>query len=507
MTVTTPAASSLPTERIRSSPGWRWPAFLFAVLIMMVLYWPTVSVIVARWNSDPTYSHGWLVLAVSCWLIWRCWRAGALDGTRPTILGLAPLLGAGFIWLFARAGSIHVVEQLAVLTMVLSMAWVLFGWRGFLALLVPIGVLYCVLPAWDYLRPLLQDLTVNMAGIWLEALGVSAFIQGQRVSLAAGNFVIVEGCSGLHFFMAAIALGTIQAYLYVERHWARALLVAAALAVALIANWIRVVAVIYAGHLTDMQSFLVTNHYYFGWVVFMALMVPVILLGRRLEGPATTDSRSWASASRFAPGVVPGLAWLGVALFGVVLPALAWQAIIATSQPSGQEPVLPARVGDWMLDGDPEGDWQPLQPGAAVRLGGRYTAGSRQLDAWLVYYPRQSAGRQLVGYGSGVARPDDGKLTGAGPGALRLQSPWGGQRLIKVRYEVAGRVTSSGGRAKLYQAIGNLVGRPEAYALMVSARCRGADCQDARNDLQDFEAGFGAAIPVRGVASATSTRP
>jgi exosortase A len=505
MIATMPTGASMPMARSRASPGWRWPLFLLAILATVIFYWPTVAVILNRWTSDPTYSHGWLVLVISCWLVWRCWRRGELDDTRPSAWGLVPVLGAGLIWLLARAASIHVLQQLAVVTMMLGVAWALFGWRGFLALLVPIGVLYAVMPAWDYLRPLLQDITVQVTGVWLDALGVAAFIQGQRVSIAAGSFIIVEGCSGLHFTMAAAALGTIQAYLYIERRWAQALLVAAALAVALLANWIRVVAVIYAGHVTDMQSFLIGDHYYFGWIVFMLMMVPVFVLGRRLETPAAPRLRP----APHAAGLAPGLALPAATLIAVMLPALAWWAITTASPPTGPEPVLPARVGTWSLDGDAARDWQPLQPGAAVALGGRYTDGRRELDAWVVYYPRQSGGRQLVGYGSGVARPDDGRLSGAGagPGELTLRSPWGAERLIRYRYEVAGRVTASRGRAKLYQALGNLGGRPDAYGLMISARCSGDACSEARRALQDFEAGIGATIPVAGGVPAPGTKP
>jgi exosortase A len=488
-------------ERDHASPDWRWPGFLFAIAATVALYWPTVATVLSRWTSDPTYSHGWLVLAISVWLAWRCRRRGKLDNTGPSAWGLVLLIGGGLGWLLARAASIHVVQQLAVPTMMLGMAWVFFGWRGLLSLLVPIGVLYFVMPAWDYLRPVLQNLTVDVTGVWLDALGVAVFIHGNRVDLAAGSFVIVEGCSGLHFFMAAGALASIQAYLYIERRWAQGLLLAAALAVALLANWIRVVAVIYAGHVTEMQSSLIRDHYYFGWVIFMLLMVPVFMLGQRLETLPSSDGVADVAAA-------PGYALPVAAFIAVALPVLAWWSVTAV-RPVGQAPVLPSQVGTWTLDGEPASDWRPLQPGAAVELGGRYKDGSSELDAWVVYYPRQTGGAQLVGYGSGLARPDDGTLhpTEAGPGELRLHSAWGTHRLIRYRYEIAGRVTASRGRAKLLQALGNLGGRPDAYGLMISARCDDAACRDARNALVEFETALGAALPVRDEAPGAGARP
>jgi EpsI family protein len=252
-----------------------------------------------------------------------------------------------------------------------------------------------------------------------------------------------------------------------------------------------VVAVIYAGHVTEMQSFLIRDHYYFGWVIFLLLMVPVFALGRWLETPATGP----AVAAQRPPEI--SRAWVPAAVVLLVaLPVLAWWGA-STVRPVGHEPVLPPQVGSWAMDGEPAPDWRPLQPGAAVELGGRYVSGDRELDAWVVYYPEQSGGAQLVGYGSGLARPSDGTLsaTELGPGEFRLRSPWGTVRLIRYRYEIAGQMTTSRGRAKLLQGIGNLTGRPAAYGLMISARCREPDCGDARSTLEKFESELDATLP------------
>jgi exosortase len=99
-----------------------------------------------------------------------------------------------------------VIQQLALPALLLGVAWSLFGWRGFIALLAPIGVLYFVLPVWDYIRTPLQSMTVVAVGESLHAIGIPAYIHGYRVDLPGGSFEVVEGCSGLHFFMAAGAL-------------------------------------------------------------------------------------------------------------------------------------------------------------------------------------------------------------------------------------------------------------------------------------------------------------
>ncbi|NGX17074.1 exosortase A [Wenzhouxiangella sp. XN24] len=473
----------------------RWPLFLLSILLVGALYWPTLAKLLGRWISDPTYSHGFLVAALGAWMTWRAWRRGELEGTRPSWLGLLPIAGAGLAWLLASAASIQVVQQLTLPALVLGAAWALFGWRGFLVFAVPIGVVYFVLPAWDYASPLLQGLTVVAVSEFLHSVGVPAFIHGHRVDLPNGSFEVVEGCSGLHFFMAAAALATIQSYLYIGAHWARATLVFAALVVAIVANWIRVAAVIVAGYATDMQHFLVTtDHYYFGWVVFAIMMLPVLYLGRRLElaaPPAPAPAPGPALSFAWTP---PGRAPVVLAFIALALPALAWTALerFAAVAPA---PELPAAAGGWRLEGEASPDWRPVQPGAESLTGGSYSDGRHTVDAWVAYYPRQSGGRELVGYGNAKARPDDGRLAAQSPGELRLSRGARGDRLIWYRYEIGGRVTTSAGRAKLYQLAGTLGRRPSAYGLFVSTRCAAADCSDARATLQAFTTAFGGDLP------------
>lgn len=477
--------------------GLRWPLFLGAILLAFALHWPTLASILTRWTSDPTYSHGYLVAAIAGWMTWRVWRRGELENTRASWLGIAMLAAAGAVWLLARGASIQVIEQLALPALLLGTAWALFGWRGFVALLVPIGVLYFVLPAWDYLRAPLQDMTVDAVGGFLHAVGIPAYIHGHRVDLPGGSFEIVEGCSGLHFFMAAGALAAIQAYLYIGAHWARAVLMAAALLVAIVANWIRVAAVIIAGHLTEMQHFLINDHYYFGWVVFAILMIPVLYLGHRLEERAPPRPAP-APRPALSAGLPPAhRAPVVVALVILSLPGLAWWGAYAAAQ-IDPPPTLPTAAGDWRLAGDASPDWAPLKPGAAAVLSGRYEDGLSIVDAWVAWYPRQSTGHELIGYGNRLARTDDGRLAESAPGEARLATGRHHDRLIRYRYEIGGRATSSALRAKLYQLQGNLGGRPSAYGTFLSARCMEADCADARAALRRFEAAMAGRLPALG---------
>jgi len=485
---------------VASVSGLRWPLFALAAALALLVYWRTALSLPQRWDNDPTYSHGFLVAAVSAWMIWRAWRRGELENTNPSNFALLPLALAGIVWLLARGASILLLEQLALPAILLGAAWAMFGLRGFKALFVPIGLLFLVVPVWEYLRPPLQDISTFAVGKLLQAGGIPVFLHGHRVDLPNGSFEIAEGCSGLNVFLAGAALAAIQAYLFIRANWARALLFGAALAATIMANWLRIAIIVIAGYRTDMQHWLIEDHYQFGWVTFAIMMIPVLFFGRWLEGispPAAAPAPRPAMSTELPPSHRLPVA---AALTLLVLPGVAWSGLyrVGTIAPP---PVLPIAGGEWQLKGEARIDWRPLQPGHSTELNGLYGNGRMEIDAWVIHYERQATGRKLIGYGNAMARPADGRIvpSEAAPGELRLVTGRADDRLIWYRYEVNGRVSASRLRAKLDELLGNLRGRPSAYGAFFSARCAQPDCADAREALQDFERAMAGRLPAMGL--------
>jgi exosortase A len=474
----------------------RWLGYALLVVAGVLLYWPSVASLWARWQPDPSYSHGWLIFAISGWLIWREARAGSLDDGRPSTLGVIALLGLGAAWLLAMAGSIGVVQWLLLPALMFAAAFALFGWAALRRLWFPLGFTLFAIPVWDWLAPVLQAITVKVVGFALMALRVPALLDGYRVELPAGSFEIVEGCSGMHYFMVSGTLACLYGWLWYRRLLPTLALVGAALAVAVVANWLRVFLVIYAGYLTDMQHFLVqVDHYYFGWVVYMLMMAPVFYLARRFEPeeelvvqPPPASSRPAVPAKRYAAGALGAMA---------VAPATWFLLTQADAGPAPAE--LPPGQAGWNLEGSARPDWAPRYRGADATLSGGYWRAGQGVDAWVVYYARPAQGRELANQTNRLAERRDGRLRVDGSEAI-LGSP-GGERLIRYVHIIGGRESTGALEAKMHQIVATLSGQPEAALLAISAPC-GADCDGARELLAEFEQDMGgplrAAIAGRG---------
>jgi exosortase A len=480
-----PAKPGGPLDALRGPFG----GYALLVLAGAVLYWPTLESLWRRWAPDPSYSHGWLIFAIAGWLVWREAQAGRLDGGRPHWLGVAALPVLGTAWLVAMAGSIGLAQWLLLPAFLFALAFALYGWTALTRLWFPIGFTLFAIPMWDWLAPVLQAITVEVVGMALMALRIPALLDGNRVELPAGSFEIVKDCSGMHYFVVSGTLAVLYGWLWYRRFGLTLGLLAVALGVAVVANWLRVFLVIYAGYLTDMQHYLVTvDHYYFGWVMYMLLMAPVFLLARRFEpeeapAGATQPAGSTTPPARWRPHFIGALAALAVA-------PLAWAVLTSTPTRPAPEALPPGQAG-WELHGVARPDWTLRYLGPHALLSGVYWRDGRGVDAWIAWYGRPAQASEVASSSNRLAQRADGDLHRSGREAV-LTTP-GGRRVIRHVHIIGQRESTGLKRAKLDQIIGTLSGQPEAAVLAFSAPCAD-DCDAARALLDDFERDMGGSL-------------
>ena len=254
-----------------------------------------------------TFTHGWLILAVSVVLIWRARREIASAPAHPWPLALFGLAGAIFAWMICyRAGiqDLHITIYPALFWFAVAGA---FGWPVARLLLFPVAFFCFALPSWAQLGDVLQELTVLAMRGFLGLTGPHAVIDGAVIHIPNGSFVIEEGCSGLHFMIVGLAVAALHGELRRDPWRTRLAELALMAGLALLANWVRVYTVIEAGYLTDMRHYLVSvSHYWFGWAVFGVALVAFFWLCTWFtpapQPPAAAPCRCRAAARPAAPG-------------------------------------------------------------------------------------------------------------------------------------------------------------------------------------------------------------
>jgi len=479
--------------------GWAAPAVLVGILSGAgALYWPSTASLWVEWFETPSsaYRHGPLLLVIATWLAIRAIRAArapiAPDGRLIWVLLLA---GASFAWLIAVRAGIQVGHQALLPLLIWLGIRVVLGPRIAWLVVVPIGLLYSAVPVWHAAVPALQSMTVAVVSTCLHIVAIPAYVVGDYVHIRSGVFHVEDGCAGLHYFVVAVTLAALYGELRADRWRVRAYLVAMAVAVALISNWLRVFIIIVAGYLTDMQSYLVrVDHAAFGWVLFGVAMFIFLLLARflPLSKPPAPDS----AAEGAAPTALIARATLITVLAAALGPG--WSLFAPVRAASGPNVTLPPSVAGWLGPQTPcHGRWQPEYPTADRRERGEFSRDGQAVCVYVASYLSQFQGKELVGYGSSIYPPDSEvvatavrQVAGRAVNEAQLGDEWVADRLVWYSYAVGGREMRRGVESQLAYALGTLSGAPASSVFAASTPCL-PDCAAARRLLEEFWPGVG----------------
>lgn len=493
-----PAAAALPPRT-----AWRgWLAIVLVAVSAAVALQPLWVNLHRQWTGVTLYSHGYLLLAMALWLGWRAWAACPDRRLAPDWRWLVPLLavvgGLAFLdLLFLNAPRLYLLPPLLV-----AGTGLLFGSALARRLVWPALFLYLALPLWADLRYPLQALTTSVVTSVLLGTRVPAYIEGNFVFLPAGTFEIATDCSGLNYLMVGMTLGMFCALAFLDRWRDRLLLVGVTVALTIVCNWVRVWTIIMAGHLTDMQHYLVAvDHDLFGWVLFGLFLLPALWLVRHLQPlPGPTRGSQPVVPADFASAVMPAAVVVSALIF---LPAT---VTALGGAPSGHDDVPAVRLEAAGFEAGSRTPWRPAFADA-IEERAIYTQGNGNgngpVEVYRAVYPWQTADERLVRHGQDFTgrgwRPVDvGQslvmLDGREWAVTEYEGYFGQRRhLVLAWYWVAGEPAHTAIGAKLAELRGLLRGRRDAQAVALLADCD-TDCSAARDQLRAFIGEHGARL-------------
>ncbi|MFC4258489.1 exosortase/archaeosortase family protein [Marinobacter lacisalsi] len=263
--------------------------YLIVTAIGIVLFWPTWLRLVGEWLKwEQVLAHGLPTFLIFIGLLLiHPPRQPANASSGYSIIGSFALIIVVALWALLELVRIDTLTYLMLPAGLLSLSWALMGFSPALRYLPYVLLFSLSLPVWSDFVPLLVSLATAVVTRAVSALGITALIEGAHISLPYGRLVIADGCSGIRYFAISILLAMITAILndFRWKGWLAA--IATGAVVALLVNWVRITALVVIAYQSNMESSLVEDHETFGWLIYAAFIIPVMLLApvRRRQGP------------------------------------------------------------------------------------------------------------------------------------------------------------------------------------------------------------------------------
>jgi exosortase A len=282
---------------------WRAPLARLAIVwtLLIALTWRDWSEMVRQWWDASTYNHILLVPPILAWLVRQRWPELVRLTPRAWFPGLTLLVCGALAWFSGTALAINTISQLGAVVLLQAAVLVLLGPRVAAGLLFPLGYMLFLVPFGDELVPALQAITADMAVALTQASGVPATIDGVFIDTPAGLFEVAEACSGVKFLVAMIALGTLVAHLCFASWKRRALFMAAAVIVPVLANGVRAWGTIYIAQSQGVEFAAGFDHIVYGWIFFALVMTAVLGASWRFFDRSPDDPLIDAAALEASP--------------------------------------------------------------------------------------------------------------------------------------------------------------------------------------------------------------
>lgn len=501
------------TEAIRRIFGGRKDVAVgMAFAVILALFWPTLRSFPGVWVQYGR-GHGWLIAALVGWLIWRH-RREILKGSRGDGLLLLPLGALSLAWFVATVVHVQVGHQLAFVAVLVLWGLAVFGRPAGKPILVAGATFLIALPIWGVFTPPLRRMTTLASGGLVSLTGIDNEIRGDVIHIAAGSFLVEDGCAGLAYFVSALAVGALYAHLFVRSLPRQFAIVGLAAIIAIVGNWFRVGSLIVIGHMTEMQSGLIDHHGDYGWGIFAVSLVPFLLLARKIEkgegklgsqeaGPGQLVSTGSAETGEPEGGELHRagrLRWTiqstAVAVAGPAIFLLLSSLPVADSR--GVELIDLGHSAGWQAASPTEPsplNWQPAYQGADVHETVVFTDANSHIRGDRFLYREQTQGAKLIGYPNQIAPGSDildnrviGPVDAGGRRWVRQAIVRHENRTVLVWYwyRVGGKETFSPLQAKLLELPAFLARRPSAELVAYSTECRRESCAEAFEALASF---------------------
>jgi exosortase len=279
-------ADKLPEQAPVKARTISWPAVAWFGILLIAVYYPILSHLVAQWSTDDDVSHGFFVPLVAGYIAWQRREKLLSLEWKPAWWGVGLLVWAGLQAYLGMLGAELFLQRTAFLFSLVAMLLILGGTGLVRELAFPLLLLPFMIPlptvVYNQITFPLQLFASAVAEKSLEVLSIPVLRDGNVLELASQKLNVAEACSGIRSLLSLSFLSLVYAYFFDRKVWMRWVLLFATIPIAIVANSARVTL---TGVFSEIDTSLAQGFFHEaeGWVIFVVALVILVVVHQLLN--------------------------------------------------------------------------------------------------------------------------------------------------------------------------------------------------------------------------------
>jgi exosortase A len=388
--------NTAPAAAVWSTAWWVRIALVVSLLAVAALYAGTAQSIVSIWSRSDTYAHGFMIVPISLWLVWR--KRDVLSGlpVAPWWPGTVVLAGLGAVWLLGQLATVQVVQQFAFVAMIPATVLVILGPGLARTVTFPLAFLLLGVPFGESFIVPLANFTADFTVAGVRLAGIPVLRNGNSFDIPTGSWSVVEACSGLRYLIASVTLGCLYAYLNFRTGWKRIAFILFSIAVPILANGIRAWLIVLIGHYSGNKLAVGVDHLVYGWVFFGMVMFVMFWTGsfwREDTAPALPAPGALERATRTR---VPAGVFLSAVVAVAIVAAWPLYAHMVARRPGQDGALHLSHYAPAWQRAAAFSDWAPAYQQPAAQHRGYYMREGKPIGLLVMAYGIDAQKTQLI---------------------------------------------------------------------------------------------------------------
>ena len=233
---------------------------------------------VNSWLHCDYYSHGFLILPISGFIIWR--RRHELSERAPFPRGIWVLLSGLALYVGGFLYASNLLCALSLLLVLPGLVLYFWGKKALMTFAFPICFLVFMipLPFLDKVGFWMQSFSARSSAWIIGLMGISVTRTGAEIELENASFVVGMPCGGMNSLISLLALAALFAYIMKGPFPRKVTLFVLAIPTAIFANLLRLVALLLIGNHWGSDAAMGFLHGFFSPLYFVVSIICLVLL-------------------------------------------------------------------------------------------------------------------------------------------------------------------------------------------------------------------------------------